>query len=455
MSEASSTAQPIVGDIPVNNATNITFTVEEQVTAYGSLYGMTLFCIVLGSIRSLQYVQRQIRKKKLIEASITMKDAKKFPITASCVLFGLYLFFKCDVECRQSILTFLNKYLPPKLMTRIESILAFANTTEISPSVRDEASGFSVRKALSFLPDINKANLMYLLLVLLCWEGCVALATILKPIFSFILRNLPIGQRQPKVNYPYLWSLKKGKKEMEEGDIEDAPNKDTEYMVKIEWDTHDFVAILVCLSVGISHLYRRHWITNDLLGVAFSIYGIENLHLCSFKAGTMLLAGLFIYDVFWVFATDVMTTVAKGIDAPILLQFPQDIYRNGWLDASKYAMLGLGDIVIPGIFIALLRRFDHRIGSKGKASSSGRRYYFIITIAAYAFGLSVTMGVMHFFKAAQPALLYLVPACILIPLTVAKIRGEASDMWNYCEEHLIEKKDGDKKKEKEKEKKNK
>ena len=51
------------------------------------------------------------------------------------------------------------------------------------------------------------------------------------------------------------------------------------------------------------------------------------------------MAGLFIYDVFWVFATDVMTTVARGIDAPILLQFPQDIYRAGWA-ADKYAMLG-------------------------------------------------------------------------------------------------------------------
>lgn len=35
-----------------------------------------------------------------------------------------------------------------------------------------------------------------------------------------------------------------------------------------------------------------------------------------------------------------MTTVAKTIDAPILLQFPQDLLRHGWLDASKYGMLG-------------------------------------------------------------------------------------------------------------------
>lgn len=39
--------------------------------------------------------------------------------------------------------------------------------------------------------------------------------------------------------------------------------------------------------------------------------------------------------------------------------FPQDLLENG-LAAKNFAMLGLGDIVIPGIFIALLLRFDLR-----------------------------------------------------------------------------------------------
>jgi len=39
--------------------------------------------------------------------------------------------------------------------------------------------------------------------------------------------------------------------------------------------------------------------------------------------------------------------------------FPQDLLENG-LAAKNFAMLGLGDIVIPGIFIALLLRFDYR-----------------------------------------------------------------------------------------------
>ena len=39
--------------------------------------------------------------------------------------------------------------------------------------------------------------------------------------------------------------------------------------------------------------------------------------------------------------------------------FPQDLIQHG-LAANNFAMLGLGDIVIPGIFIALLLRFDLR-----------------------------------------------------------------------------------------------
>lgn len=49
-----------------------------------------------------------------------------------------------------------------------------------------------------------------------------------------------------------------------------------------------------------------------------------------------------------------MVTVAKSVDAPIKLLFPYD-YSS---DPVKTSMLGLGDIVIPGIFIALCLKYD-------------------------------------------------------------------------------------------------
>jgi len=42
---------------------------------------------------------------------------------------------------------------------------------------------------------------------------------------------------------------------------------------------------------------------------------------------------------------------------------------------------------------------------------------------------------MHTFKAAQPALLYLVPCCLGSSLLMAFIRGEFDALWNYSEEN--------------------
>ncbi|KAK6747012.1 hypothetical protein RB195_000326 [Necator americanus] len=432
------------GGVP-NTTANITFTFEEQAMSSCSLYAMSLLCIIVGGIRSANFVKWQMSKKRLLEASISLSEAKKFPFMASLVLFSLYLFFKPNG--REWLMGVGATYLPDAYSAMVNKTLAKTEGPSLFSRIEQRVPE-NVRPYLEYVPTLTKDHAMKFILVLLCYEGCVALAAILKPLFSFVLSRLPIGNRRPRLNLPYLLSLKQGKKEMDQGDIEDAKKSDYDYTFKIEVDTHDIVAISFCLLVGAAHIYRRHWITNNIIGIAFSIYGIENLHLSSFKAGSLLLAGLFIYDIFWVFATDVMTSVAKGIDAPILLQFPQDLLRHGWQAASKHSMLGLGDIVIPGVFIALLRRFDLRITEKDTKKQQKGRYFFMITIVAYAIGLLITMLVMHHFKAAQPALLYLVPCCLIVPLLLAACTGEVKELWNYSEEHLTDKaeKDSEKKK---------
>lgn len=49
-------------------------------------------------------------------------------------------------------------------------------------------------------------------------------------------------------------------------------------------------------------------------------------------------------------------SVAKSFDAPIKLLFPRGVSPE--TGAPQFSMLGLGDIVIPGIFVALLLRHD-------------------------------------------------------------------------------------------------
>jgi minor histocompatibility antigen H13 len=206
----------------------------------------------------------------------------------------------------------------------------------------------------------------------------------------------------------------------------DITGDEDEVLVDFKVDAVDMSALLVSSAMAVWYLLQKHWVANNIFGIAFAVNGVELLHLNSVTTGCILLSGLFFYDVFWVFGTDVMVTVAKSFEAPIKLVFPQDFLERG-VFGTNFAMLGLGDIVIPGIFIALLLRFDR---SLNRSSNT----YFNAAFIAYIIGLVTTMVVMSVFKHAQPALLYLVPACISFPVLLALLKGDFKAMFQY-EDH--------------------
>lgn len=200
----------------------------------------------------------------------------------------------------------------------------------------------------------------------------------------------------------------------------------TSQMVEGKFDRKELVGFVLSVAVAVWYTFSKHWIANNLLGLAFAINGIEMIRINSIGTGCILLGGLFFYDVFWVFGTDVMVTVAKNFNAPIKVIFPQDFLQHG-VFGTKFAMLGLGDIVIPGIFIALLLRFDLSLKRNTKT-------YFYSCFLAYFLGLVTTILVMVVFQHAQPALLYLVPFCIGFPVLVAAIKGDLKAMFDYVDE---------------------
>lgn len=198
-------------------------------------------------------------------------------------------------------------------------------------------------------------------------------------------------------------------------------------------------AELICLAFAIVFSYyyfhTKHFLLNNVLGISFCVQSIERISIGSYKIGAILLVGLFFYDIFWVFGTDVMVTVAKSFDGPIKLLFPRVLATA---DAKgEFSLLGLGDIVIPGLFVALLLRLD---AVRAKVNPMTADHYpfakpfFNTNIVFYALGLVCTVAVMYFFKAAQPALLYLVPACLLGSLIVGVVLGELTTLFAYDEE---------------------
>jgi len=102
------------------------------------------------------------------------------------------------------------------------------------------------------------------------------------------------------------------------------------------------------------YVWSKNWVYNNVLCIIFCVHALQSMFIGNFKNGILLLTLLFFYDIFFVFGTDVMLTVAKGIDAPIKLKFPKDYSA----DPPQFSILGLGDIVIPGIFVSLCLRFD-------------------------------------------------------------------------------------------------
>uniref|UniRef100_UPI003AAEBBD8 minor histocompatibility antigen H13 isoform X1 n=1 Tax=Centroberyx gerrardi TaxID=166262 RepID=UPI003AAEBBD8 len=332
------------GTEALNATAKFVATPEGTALAYGSLVFMALLPIFFGALRSVTCSKS--KNSSDMPETITSRDAARFPIIASCTLFGLYLFFK----------VFSQEY-------------------------------------------INLLLSVYFFVL-----GILALSHTMSPLMS---RVFPATL--PNKQYQLLFTQGSGESKEE--------------IVNYEFDTKNLVCLLISSVVGVWYLLKKHWIANNLFGLAFALNGVELLHLNNVSTGCILLGGLFVYDVFWVFGTNVMVTVAKSFEAPIKLVFPQDLLERG-LEASNFAMLGLGDIVIPGIFIALLLRFDVSL-------KKNSRTYFYSSFLAYIFGLGLTIFVMHTFKHAQPALLYLVPACVGFPVIVALFKGELTEMFSY------------------------
>ncbi|KAL7126954.1 hypothetical protein ABFS83_14G221700 [Erythranthe nasuta] len=194
--------------------------------------------------------------------------------------------------------------------------------------------------------------------------------------------------------------------------------------LEVEFTKSQIIAAIPGTFFCVWYASKKHWLANNILGLAFCIQGIEMLSLGSFKTGAILLAGLFVYDIFWVFFTPVMVSVAKSFDAPIKLLFPTSD------SARPFSMLGLGDIVIPGIFVALALRFDV---SRGKESQ-----YFKSAFVGYTAGLVATIIVMNWFQAAQPALLYIVPGVIGFLAAHCLWNGEVKPLLAFDESNTEE-----------------
>ncbi|XP_063119796.1 signal peptide peptidase-like 2B isoform X5 [Rattus norvegicus] len=198
---------------------------------------------------------------------------------------------------------------------------------------------------------------------------------------------------------------------------------------------------LFCVTVSVVWgVFRNEdqwaWVLQDTLGIAFCLYMLRTIRLPTFKACTLLLLVLFVYDIFFVFITpyltksgnSIMVEVATGPSnssthekLPMVLKVPRLNTSPLSLCDRPFSLLGFGDILVPGLLVAYCHRFDIQVQSS--------RIYFVACTIAYGLGLLVTFVALVLMRHGQPALLYLVPCTLLTSCTVALWRREMGAFW--------------------------
>ena len=252
--------------------------------------------------------------------------------------------------------------------------------------------------------------------------------------------------------------------------------------------------LLALVATLVFNLVAKPWWLMNILGFSFAYASLQLLSPTTFSTGTLILAALFVYDIYFVFFTPLMVTVATKLDIPAKMLFPRPSGANDDPAKPSFAMLGLGDIVLPGLVIGFALRFDlylfylrkqkHQnqedIKNKGNGSIKevevtdarvkkstgitkaeyktatggwGERFwvgkydtagepinggvfpktYFYASIFGYVAGMVTTLGVVSISASAQPALLYLVPGVLISLWTTALVKGDLKEMWNFDE----------------------
>lgn len=186
----------------------------------------------------------------------------------------------------------------------------------------------------------------------------------------------------------------------------------------------DLVAVGAALPVLFIYWFSDNWIVMNCLAALVTLFSIEITHFKTLTIASITMAAFFFYDIYFVFFTPIMITVAKKIAIPVKIVWPREPNTfNMWLpysDTTKFTLLGLGDIMLPGMYISLLSRAEARVTStKGLI---GKPSLTRTCIIAYAISIIIAMCALHIFKKGQPVLLYITP-CLLVA-TYALLYGK-------------------------------
>ena len=111
----------------------------------------------------------------------------------------------------------------------------------------------------------------------------------------------------------------------------------------------------------------KHWLLSNFITILTGISAIQNVFMGNFFLGVSMLITFLAYDIWFITSTlEVPLYMARHIDMPVKILFPTDweveeVFNwDVWPQRynTKFDMCGLTDIMITGIFIGMLFRYD-------------------------------------------------------------------------------------------------
>jgi len=189
------------------------------------------------------------------------------------------------------------------------------------------------------------------------------------------------------------------------------------------------LSVLTAAVLGIVWIATGYWLVLDLLAVCTIIAILSHIRLPSLTLGISLLCIMLVYDVVWTFVSpllfgqSVMEHVAKQVSEgwvalPVVISVPH-VWSNG------SSLLGLGDIIIPGLYLVFLVRWDTH--NRDRLFEGTARVGYL----GYSVGFILTFIILVLSDRGQPALLYIVPCILITSLSYSYIKNELTGLRSY------------------------
>ena len=249
--------------------------------------------------------------------------------------------------------------------------------------------------------------------------------------YMIIILNILIGFESWLCTYyaTLFFVLEIGQKMLSQGQHKKLKNKKIELLCYM--NTYEILSAFLSAFIIMLYFMTRHYLINDIICFCLSFTVMSFIVLKSFILCFMCLFAFFIYDTFWVFYSDkifhdnIMLVAATSIQIPIKIEFPILFSDN---PLKNCMILGLGDILLPGLIIKYSRRFDcfrARLNHKIKGMS-----FYTFNLILYLISLATAMICMKVFNHGQPVLFYLSPIFIFGLIGKAYNEGCLTDFWN-------------------------